>query len=296
MLVVDWGTTNLRAYLCRADGTIENSKSSSRGIKSLSREDYPVVLSDLVASFDSNRIGTIVISGMAGSKNGWVEAPYCAVPTRISDLKQALIELPDESMGYLVPGIRVMKADDSSDVIRGEEIQIFGAIEYLGLNSALLCLPGTHSKWARVSDATITDFSTFMTGDVFQGLGQTILGCNTSDPFHPQPFLAGITAAREVYGGLLHQLFTGRTRMLDGQLKSSEVSSYISGLLLGHELNEATHYLNKDDTVVVIGSDHLCESYLLALRENNINAVSLSSDIATCKGVAALLNAEGSFK
>jgi 2-keto-3-deoxy-galactonokinase len=80
--------------------------------------------------------------------------------------------------------------------------------------------------------------------------------------------------------------------MLEGRLNTSEVSSYISGLLLGHELNEATHYLTKDDTVVVIGSDHLCQRYLLALKENNINAVSLGSDIATCNGTAALLNLE----
>ncbi len=293
MLVIDWGTTNLRAYLCKADGTILKSISSPRGIKFLSREDYPQILAELVSHFSDDKVGTVVISGMAGSKNGWIEAPYCEVPTRISDLRDALLALPAQVDGYLVPGIRVEKSDKSSDVIRGEEIQIFGAINHLNIDSALLCLPGTHSKWARVTDGTIIDFSTFMTGDVFQGLGETILGCTASDPFCEQPFLEGIAAADEVCGGLLHQLFTGRTRMLDGRLDTSEVSSYISGLLLGHELNEATHYLTRNDTVVVIGSDQLCQRYLLALAENNINAVSLSSDIATCKGVAALLKFGG---
>ena len=292
MLVIDWGTTNLRAYLCSADGDILEAVSSPRGIKFLAREDYPVVLNELVQSFAGHDIDTVIISGMAGSKNGWLEVPYCEVPTRIGDLKGSLVSLPAQIVGYLVPGIKVVKADDSSDVIRGEEIQIYGAIEHLKVNSALLCLPGTHSKWVRVDKGTIIDFSTFMTGDVFQGLGNTILGCEASDGFCEGAFLQGLSASHEIAGGLLHQLFTGRTKMLDGLLDGSEVSSYVSGLLLGHELSEATHYLTNDETVIVIGSDHLCQRYLLALKENNINALSLSSDIATCRGVAALLKQE----
>jgi len=289
MIVIDWGTTNLRAYFCSEDGTILEGKSSPRGIKSLSRADYPGALGDLVHSFAANHTSPVFISGMAGSRNGWIEAPYCQVPVRLQDLKHALVSLPGEVHGCLIPGVRVVKDDHSSDVIRGEEIQIFGALHHLGMTSGLLCLPGTHSKWVRVANNVITDFSTFMTGDVFQGLGQTILGCSAQDPFAVVPFKSGLAVAGTVSGGLLHQLFTGRTRMLDGQLGGSEISSYISGLLLGHELKEALDYLADDEAVVIIGSDQLCERYHLALKENGISAVSLGADVATCKGVAALL-------
>ncbi len=294
MLVIDWGTTNLRAYLCNVDGAIVRTKRSSRGIKTLSREEYPGVLAELLSGMNVAGDETIFISGMAGSKNGWIEAPYCDVPCRIDHLYKGLITLPGDVKGYLIPGIKAVKDDHSSDVIRGEEIQIFGALEHMDIKSGLLCLPGTHSKWARVIDRTIVDFSTFMTGDVFQGLSQTILGCNNRDPYSPKAFLEGVSAADGIAGGLLHQLFTGRTRMLDGQLADSEVSSYISGLLIGHELNEATSYLTEQDTVVIIGSDHLCDRYLLALKEKDIKAVSLGSDIATCCGIAALQYIKGS--
>ncbi len=295
MIVIDWGTTNLRAYLCSENGTIIDRKSSPRGIKSLSCADYPGVLSELVEFFAVEKPLAVFISGMAGSRNGWIEAPYCSVPTRIEDLKAALVELPGTVPGQLVPGIRVVKDDLSSDVIRGEEVQVFGALHHLGLSSGLLCLPGTHSKWVRVTDNTITDFSTFMTGDVFQGLGQTILGCDPGDAFHDEAFKAGLQGAETIDGGLLHQLFTGRTRLLDGQLDSSAVSSYISGLLIGHELLNSIGQLSGPEPVVIIGSDKLCESYQLALEERKISAISLGSDVATCKGVAALLSCEEAF-
>jgi len=289
MIVIDWGTTNLRAYLCHKDGTILARESSPRGIKSLNRAEYPLVLSELISSFTGQETEPVIISGMAGSKNGWIEAPYCQVPVSLAELGQGLIELPDNFPGYMVPGIKVVKSDQSSDVIRGEEIQVFGALAYLRLDSGVFCLPGTHSKWVQVSRACVTDFLTYMTGDVFQGLGQTILGCSSKDPFSSDAFVTGLNTATTSGCGLLHQLFTGRTRMLDGSLQEKDVSSFVSGLLIGHELNEAIAFVTTDDPVVVIGSDQLSEHYLMALKTRGIPAVSLGGDIATCKGIAALL-------
>ena len=288
MIVVDWGTTNLRAYQCSADGAILERRSSPRGIKSLSRGDYPAVLLELLDSFPPEPGQQVYISGMAGSRNGWVEAPYCPLPADLNALKANLLPLPAPFNGYLIPGVRVVKEDNTSDVMRGEEIQIFGALHSLNLSSALLCLPGTHSKWVRVHDRQLCDFSTFMTGDLFQGLGQTILGCDSEAAFSSSAFTTGLDSAGRVAGGLLHQLFTGRTLMLDGKITPEEVSSFVSGLLLGHELEQALKMRMGEEKVVLIGAERLCARYRTALDRQGVEATILSSALATCAGVAAL--------
>ncbi|WP_029918367.1 2-dehydro-3-deoxygalactonokinase [Pelobacter seleniigenes] len=288
MIVVDWGTTNLRAYRCSADGAILERRSSPRGVKSLSRGDYPEVLQELLDSFAPESGQQVFISGMAGSRNGWVEVPYCSLPADLDALKANLHPLPPPFNGYLIPGVRVVKDDGTSDVMRGEEIQVFGALHSLDLSSALLCLPGTHSKWVRAQDRQLCDFSTFMTGDLFQGLGQTILGCDSETAFSSEAFAKGLDAVNLVAGGLLHQLFTGRTLMLDGKITVEEVSSFVSGLLLGHELKQALTMRDEKERVVLIGAEALCARYRSALNRQGVEATILSSDLATCAGVAAL--------
>lgn len=287
MIVVDWGTTNLRAYLCRDDGTIEKRLEDNRGIRSICSRDYPGVLNEIVDRLEA-RQQTIFISGMAGSRNGWREIPYRPAPVTLCQLGASLQALPAPFEGYLVPGIRITADDGSSDVMRGEEVQIFGAVARLDLSDALLCLPGTHSKWARIEKKTIASFMTFMTGDLFQALGQTILACRTDAVFDQEVFLEGLDAEQEIAGGLLHQLFMARTRMLDGVLAEAAVSSFVSGLLVGQELRRAREFLTGGKNVIVVGADHLTERYCIALRHLAIAATPLGSDLATCTGMAAL--------
>ena len=287
MLVVDWGTTNLRAYLCKDDGAINKRVTDVRGIKTVAHKDYSLVMRDILSALDAED-AQIFISGMAGSRGGWQEVPYCQAPVDLSMIAKALMPLPQAFNGYLVPGVRMMAEDGTSDVIRGEEIQVFGAINSLGLDDALLCLPGTHSKWVQVRERRIQRFMTFMTGDLFQALGQTILSCKAEERLDSQAFLAGIDAVKVTSGGLLHQLFTARTRMLDKTLAESSVSSFVSGLLLGHELHQAEHFMVDQSKIIVIGSEQLVVRYQMALEHLLAQVEVLGSDIATCSGIAAL--------
>jgi 2-dehydro-3-deoxygalactonokinase len=60
--------------------------------------------------------------------------------------------------------------------MRGEETQIIGCQGAIG-GAGLACLPGSHSKWARIEAGRIAGFTTHLTGEAFAALrGHTILG------------------------------------------------------------------------------------------------------------------------
>ena len=288
MLVVDWGTTNLRAYSCRDDGYIGARTELEQGIKVVAAGRYPAILRQILTELGLATDEPIYVCGMAGARGGWMEAAYCQTPVAINALKASLLPLPEPFQGFLVPGIKTLACDGILDVIRGEEIQVFGALRKLGLKDALICLPGTHSKWVQVRNRQIVSFMTFMTGDVFQALEQTILKWRAEDPFITQTFLNGLTQSQQTGGGLLHQLFTARTQMLAGNLKAEQVSSFVSGLLIGHELKETEKFRRAGEKIVIIGSELLSQRYRLALEQASVAVETLGSDIATCSGISSL--------
>lgn len=288
MIVVDWGTTNLRVFLCRTDGRILHHVQSPQGIKSVPKDGFPAVLSQLINKMGELDNPPIFVCGMAGAKGGWLEAPYCQTPLSLEGIVAKLTPLPDGLNGYLLPGAKTQSADGTSDVMRGEEIQIFGGMLSLGLQNAVFCLPGTHSKWVRVRDGLIVDFATFMTGDVFQALAHTILSCDTEAAPDPQAFGLGLNASSQVDCGLLHQLFSARTRVLDTALRPEQVSEYVSGLLIGHELASAVAFRDPGETVVLIGAETLCRRYQEALSHLGVDSTFVDSSAAVCSGVAAL--------
>ncbi len=288
MIVVDWGTTNLRVFSCRSDGTVLDRVQSSQGIKSVPTDGFPAVLSQLINKMGELDNLPIFVCGMAGARGGWLEAPYCQTPLALEGIAAKLTPLPGGLNGYLLPGAKTKSRDGTSDVMRGEEIQIFGGMLRLGIRNGVFCLPGTHSKWVRVRGGQIVDFATFMTGDVFQALAHSILSCNTEAAHDPEAFELGLEASVQTDCGLLHQLFSARTRVLDAVLMPDQVSEYVSGLLIGHELTSAVAFRDPGETVVLIGAETLCRRYEEALTHFGVDSTFLESSAAVCSGVAAL--------
>lgn len=288
MIVVDWGTTNLRVFACSSDGTILNRAQSTQGIKTVPAGSYPEVLASMIKKLGMSSNLPIFVCGMAGAKGGWLEAPYCQAPLALEDLADHLTPLPDGLNGYLLPGAKAASADGTSDVMRGEEIQVFGGMSRLGIRDAVLCLPGTHSKWVRVRDGQIVGFATFMTGELFQALSHTILACDTDAAHDPEAFGIGLEASVDADYGLLHRLFSARTQVLDAVLEPGQVSAYVSGLLLGHELAESASFREPGDAVVLIGAETLCHRYREALAHFDTECILLESSDTACAGVAAL--------
>lgn len=285
LLAVDWGTTSLRGALLDQDGRVLEDRHFPRGILTVAAGGFPDIFE---SSFgDWMAPGTLcLIAGMAGSRQGWREAPYCACPAGFADIR-AHLEWVEPGRIAIVPGLSIEKRG-VPDVMRGEETQVFGALLLLDLADARLVLPGTHSKWVNVTERRITDFSTWMTGEFYALLRQHSILARTLPASDPEPdadaFDRGVDHALHSQG-LLHTAFSVRTLALFDRMPADALSSYLSGLMIGEELKSQT--LKRGDTVVVMGSEVLTARYEQALAHLGVSARRVG-DGATWRGLRAI--------
>ena len=289
LIAIDWGTSSLRGAQLGADGQVWASRESARGILTVPAGQFEAVFQEHFGDWMQAPDALCLISGMAGSRQGWQEAPYCPCPAGFAELGQHLLWLQAGRIA-LVPGLSGVGQDalHTPDVMRGEEVQIFGALQLAGRDSATLVLPGTHSKWVQVEHGRVTGFSTFMTGEVYALLSQhSILGktLDLAGDFDEAAFLQGLSAS-QAPGSLLHRLFAVRTLGLFNRLPAVALPSYLSGLLIGEELRGQS-LASAQDPVILIGSDTLTRRYSLALQHLGIACQSRGAE-ATWAGLYAL--------
>ena len=262
-IAVDWGTTNRRAYRVAESGECVAEFEDDRGILSLSKADIPAEVEAIRA-----RLGDLplLLAGMIGSRNGWVEAPYVPCPAGVDDLAARLIWVDDERAA-IVPGLSV-SGEGRADVMRGEEVQLFGA-HAAGLipDACLVCHPGTHNKWIRLDDGRITSFRTVMTGELFKllrehGVLADLIGGDVSPD---DSFREGVRRGLEE-GILTAELFTVRARVLLGQLAHDDAASFTSGLLIGADIGLGLNLAGEADPIVM-GRPELTGLYAAALAE-----------------------------
>ena len=182
----------------------------------------------------------VVIAGMVGSRNGWVEAPYVACPTIRSGIAARWRRWISAtgSHGMIVPGLTTRDSAGVPDVMRGEETKLAGC----GVADGLVVSPGTHAKWVRMAGGPIEGFATYMTGDFYGAfIDHTILGKLAEEPdgrsrVRPRP--GGVGAA----GRPDASAFSARTLVLMGDMTGAQVGPFLSGLLIGSEVRHALHY------------------------------------------------------
>jgi 2-dehydro-3-deoxygalactonokinase len=284
LLAVDWGSSSLRGALLDDEGTVLDSRSSARGMLAVAKGSFADAFESTFGDWMDAEPTVCLIAGMAGSRQGWLEAPYCSCPAGLEELAAALVPIPDFSArGWsiaLVPGLSHMSRD-VPDVMRGEETQIMGALRLLGVQDARVVLPGTHSKWASVQGGRVVGFETFMSGEFFALLRQhSILKHSVADaetrPDWPA-FDAGIDRAREA-ACLLRSAFSVRTLSLFGVHSPDASLSYLSGLVIGEELR--CQALPHDQPVVVVGAAALTERYQRALSRSGVSVTALDAPAA----------------
>ena len=274
LIAVDWGTSSLRGARLDARGDVLEERSFERGILTVPSGGFPAVFEQSFGDWMREPGAVCLISGMAGSQQGWVQAPYCACPAGLDDVAAQLQWVVPQRIA-IVPGLQC-EHDGVPDVMRGEETQVFGALGVLGLSDALVVLPGTHSKWVSVRGGRIHAFTTTMTGEVYGLLRRhSILARSMpaddkddSDGWHADAFDAGVAHALRS-PGLLQAAFSVRTLALFERLAAEHRGSYLSGVVIGEELRSQSrsHALGGASEVVLVGADALLLRYGRAFEQ-----------------------------
>ena len=297
-IAVDWGSSSFRAYLLDEQLQCVDKVSSAKGVFNV-KEPFAIVLKNSCASWlQNNTIQRIIMGGMIGSRNGWKETSYSQCPVSAKKHSQLALNVEND-LGVrveILQGVQGLSPSGFVDVMRGEEIQLFGALDNLSSESAMVCLPGTHSKWVHMQSQEICSFATLMTGEMFALIREhsSIGSLVTDTEFHESSFLQGVhdlqNANKIVSTSLLHSLFSVRAKAVSNTLTATSIFSYLSGLIIADEIKNANTLFNlQEKELVVITDDKLKQVYSLALAAYSLNAIFLSSEAAFLNGIRRLI-------
>ncbi|MBL4918116.1 2-dehydro-3-deoxygalactonokinase [Szabonella alba] len=288
-IAVDWGTSNLRVTAMGPEGPLA-TRGSDQGMGQLAPDGFEPALLALISDWlPATGQMPVMVCGMAGARQGWVEARYRAVPCTPLDAG-ALTPVPTRDPRLEVRIAPGLSQADPADVMRGEETQIAGALTLDPGFDGVICLPGTHSKWAHVSAGEVVSFQTFLTGELFALLSeQSVLrhGLAGGDGFEEDAFDAALSDALSHPHRFAARLFGLRAEGLLSGLTPVAARSRLSGLLIGVELAAARPYW-LGQPVTLVGAEKLSALYARALAQQGITARQLSGPASALAGLASL--------
>jgi len=286
-IAIDWGSTNLRAWLYQ-DGECIDSRKSSAGVTRLAGKTPAAVFEDTVNGWRDSPT-PVLMAGMVGSNAGWKIAPYLPCPARFSTFGDQLTPVADQA--WIIPGLCVQRTDNNN-VMRGEETQLLGARQLQP--APLYIMPGTHCKWVQADADAVNDFRTLMTGELHHLLlTHSLIGSGLPEQqTSPQAFEQGLICGIEDRA-LLPQLFEVRAAHVLGELPREQVSDYLSGLLIGSEVASMTHHFacSSEQPITIIANPELSARYQRALSQLGFRSQILDGDSAFQAGIRSMANA-----
>ena len=290
-VAVDWGTSNLRYWVMSSDEVLHSSR-MPLGMVNLDQGSYEKILVNELDTFlHPSRSTPILICGMAGARQGWREAPYKSIPCKPPELHEAIrVKCQDPRIFVkILPGLR---QNSPSDIMRGEETQIKGILRKYNRFDGVVCLPGTHTKWVRISAGEIVSFQTFLTGELFSLLSErSVLKHSLSKEGLDEEIFKNsiqeIISDNKIFAA---RLFSLRAESILENLSDLNARSRLSGYLIGLELSGSRSYW-LGETVFILGEDSISLAYEIGLRSQGV-AVSreLLDKEASLEGLKAIFN------
>lgn len=284
----DWGTSNLRLYLCDAAGQVL-ARGEGEGA---AVPDCAGRFAQAVSDWDrSQGLLPVILCGMVGSTIGWKEVPYLKCPADPSAIAAAALRFEADGRAIaILPGLSCTGKTGAVDVMRGEETQILGALRLhpeLRQGRHVLCMPGTHVKWVELKDGAVVRFQTALSGELFELLRRhSVLARDGGEVADNDAFLRGVAFARaNPEADLLYLVFSTRSRVVTGEMPKADAASYLSGLIVGKDVGTAARLFDLQDTVRLICSPGLGALYARALAAYDIPSALIDGNSASLSGL-----------
>ncbi len=301
ILLGDWGTSRLRLWHCReSGGPFPEVLAAADGPGIKFTDDAGGAFDDCVA-----RLGTepgdapALIAGMAGADIGWRETPYMPCPVDWSAYADAATTFIARGRHVSVlPGLSSNHAAGYRDVLRGEDVQLLGAVLTGELQQGrhVVCLPGTHTKWALVDDGRVQRFVTAITGELFDVLHHHSVLVRAPDAERPTDdaaFDVGVNLALSAdEPPLSRSLFAVRALTVSGDLRNgNEAAECLSGLLIATDVRDVGLPLHAGHdargSVILIGEPALVRRYERVLSRSGVTTCTLNARTCTVRGLRA---------
>lgn len=289
-IAVDWGTSSLRIWVIGVDGSILQTISADQGMSKLAPNQYEGILLELCGAWlQTDSATTVIVCGMAGSREGWQQAPYMEAPLAVATNEQPIfVPTVDPRLSvYITPGLMQM---DPAEVMRGEETQVKGLLSHYPNFDGIVLLPGTHSKWVVVAHKRIETFSTYMTGELFAILSEhsVLRQALDSNEWSQNDFDSGLMQAFERPVDLTTRLFHLRAESLLRKTRPERLKARLSGELIGMELASICAKRDIDQAtkdIAIIGAPAIAELYQQGLGLIGLSSIVLSNETMTLAGL-----------
>lgn len=287
-IAVDWGTSRLRLWALDSDGNIIAERRSEEGLEGVRAAGFNATLESHLNALGVSPEVPVIICGMAGSRQGWIEAPYIATPTPLDAIMRNAVLVDEASRDVrILPGL-AQNSLTNPQVMRGEETKLLG----LGLDKSkhLVCMPGTHAKWVQMDAGVVTNFTTYLTGELYalfstrsilrHSVGENA-GFTSSDPFFEDACSSMIQAPHQ----LTEKLFSIRAASLLLDRTASQSAATLSGLLIGAEVGSAKHVFGTEAPLTLAATGMLGTLYQKAVSIAGFKSNTVDSEMLVRAGL-----------
>ena len=288
LIAVDWGTTRFRLAALNGDGEAASTLTTTAGIGSVSGRDFEAYLLGRMAALDVDPGDCeVLLCGMIGSNIGWTDTGYIECPASPANVASRLVGAPSSQLkAAIVPGLKCTSPLGEPDVMRGEETQLLGWLSDASRDQrsgALLCLPGTHTKWVQIEESIVTHFNTSLTGELFAHLCSHSILVRGEQHANDNVFAEGLERGFRT-PAISQTLFSARSRVLLKTMPETAARDYLSGLLIGADVKSAVE-LWKPSAAVVIGDETIAGLYATALRGLSVDAAVVDGTRMAVRGL-----------
>jgi 2-dehydro-3-deoxygalactonokinase len=282
ILIIDGGTTKTRftlwdggAILAQTTRKVGASASQGNGVNQPLKDAVRSEIQRITAEYHCVLTG-IYASGMITSNVGLMEIPHINAPVSFEKLAASVVSMRLDELCpgipfHFIPGVK-FQDERGYDVMRGEEVEIIGALERFDKNLTINFLHfGSHNKIIRYENAAITGAITTISGELLSAIStSTILKSSIADV--DNGFVMNMDCIREGYNaaqknGISRSLFQARLGHIIQRRDGDMSLSFVFGVLLYDDILAFTPILRQDsDLLVLYGRDSFINGFQAALE------------------------------